>query len=82
MKLFGNPKYPRRSIAVGAITLAGSSFLLGTAFEHMFSAEITTKDWIDLVIWLVLFGLAIVDIRHGISSLPADPKDPKIKPLV
>ena len=75
MSLFGDPRYPRRNIGVAAVTLALTSFLVGTAFEHIFSAENTTTDYINLVIWFALFVLAIIDIRLVIISLPPDAKD-------
>jgi hypothetical protein len=41
----------------------------------MFSTDVTTKDYIYLVIWLVLAVLAVIDVRLGVAALPPDPKN-------
>ena len=79
MNFFGNdPKYPRRSIGIGALLLGITSFRLGGIIEHPFS-DMTTNDYIALAIWLVLTVLSVINVRLGIAALPPDPKDPKRK---
>ncbi len=79
MKFFGSdPKYPRRSIGIGALLLGVTSFSLGGIYEHL-SSGMTTKEYVNLVIWLVLTVLAVINVRLGIAALPPDPEDSKSK---
>jgi hypothetical protein len=75
MRLFGDPRYPRRNLSTGALLLGLTSFRVGELTEHVFSTEVTTKDYIVLVVWLVLALLAVIDVRLGVAALPPDPKD-------
>ena len=79
MRLFGDPKYPRRNLGGGSILLALTWFQVGSITEHMFSSDITTNDYIDLAIWLVLAVLAAIGVRRDIARLPPDPKDEDAK---
>jgi hypothetical protein len=80
MRLFGDPKYPRRNIGTGALLLALTSFRLGNIYERIFTPAASRNDYIDLAIWLVLAVLAVIDVRLGIAALPPDPKDRDVKP--
>jgi len=75
MRLFGDPRYPRRNLGTGALLLGLTSFRVGEITEHMSSTDVTTYDYIDLVIWLVLAVLAVIDVRRGVAALPLDPKN-------
>jgi hypothetical protein len=76
MRLFGNPKYPRRNIGSGALLLVVTSCRLGGIYEHVLTPDFSTKDYIELAIWLVLWVLAVINVRLGIAALPHDPRNP------
>ena len=75
MRLFGDPKYPRRNIGTGALLLALTSFRVGGILERVFTPAASRNDYVDFAIWLALAVLAIIDVRLGIAALPPDPKD-------
>ena len=75
MRLFGDPKYPRRNIGTGALLLALTSCRLGDIYERIFTPAASRNDYVDLAVWLVLWALAVIDVRLGIAALPPDPKD-------
>jgi len=80
MRLFGDPKYPRRNIGTGALVLVVTSCRLGGIYEHVFTADFSRNDYIGSAGWLVLWVLAVINVRLGIAALPPDPKDQSAKP--
>ncbi len=80
MRLFGDPKYPRRNIGSGALLLALTSFQVGNTYERIFTPAASRYDYVDFAIWLVLAVLAVIDVRLGIAALPPDPRDQGAKP--
>lgn len=73
VKFFGEAKNPRRNIGVAALLVGLTSFSLGGAYEHVFSPETTTNDWVDFAIWFVLTVLAGIGVRRSIvAALPTN----------
>jgi len=74
MRLFGDPRYPRRNLRVAALLLALTWFRVGGILEHTFTPESTTKDYIALTIWLALALLTVAYVRRSLAALPVDPQ--------
>jgi hypothetical protein len=74
MHPFGDPRFPRRNLSDGAVMLAGSSLLIGMTV----SGAIRTNgsrliDFIVIVIYVALLGVAVVQFRLGLQSVAPDP---------
>jgi hypothetical protein len=74
MHLFGDPDSPRRHLWGGAILLGLSSFQLGMTVNELFSRRPTITDYINLLIWMGMLFVSVIQFRQGLTSLPIDPK--------
>jgi hypothetical protein len=45
----------------------------------VFTADFSRNDYIGSAGWLVLWVLAVINVRLGIAALPPDPKDQSAK---
>ena len=72
MHLFGEPNSPRKDLWGGAGLLALSSFALGMAVNELFSRPATSTDYINLVVWIGMLFIAVIQFRDGLASVPKD----------
>lgn len=80
---FSDPRFPRRNLLDGALLLAFSSGLVGMMVSGMIRTH--GSRWIYLVclvIYLGLVGVAVAQFRVGLRSVPPDPSERDISPIV
>lgn len=78
---FGDPRFPRQNLTVGALILALSSGLVGMMVSGMIGTH--GSRWIylvSLVIYLGLVGIAVAQFRIGLRSVPPDPPERDMTP--
>ena len=76
MQLFGDPIFPKKTLTVGAIALAFSSYQIGTSIERLiWSTDVWPVDYVFLVVWVGLLFVGVKTFRVGLASVPPDPGD-------
>jgi hypothetical protein len=74
MHPFGDPRFPRRNLSDGALSLALSSCLIGITVSAVLGTHGSRLVYfIALLIYAALLGVAVAQFRLGLHSVAPDP---------